>query len=118
MTTPIYRAPEQLDLIQGYQLTEKVDVWALGIVMFTLMFHRPPFEEGAKLSKLNGQIYFPVFPEYSRASIELVRSMLLPNPEQRPSAADVFKFTLEKSGNAHLSESMFQFNHDIVRSQF
>jgi len=54
MTTPIYRAPEQLDLYSGYMLNEKVDIWALGIVMFTLMYHRPPFEDGAKLSKLNG----------------------------------------------------------------
>lgn len=44
-TTPIYRAPEQIDLHMHFKINTKVDIWALGCVMFTLMFHKPPFDE-------------------------------------------------------------------------
>ena len=50
VTTPIYRAPEQLDLFKGYKINTKVDIWALGCIMFTLMYHKPPFEDGQKLA--------------------------------------------------------------------
>ena len=50
MTTPIYRAPEQLDLFSGFNINQKVDIWALGCITYTLMYHKPPFEEGQKLS--------------------------------------------------------------------
>ena len=50
MTTPIYRAPEQIDLFAGHKINQKADIWALGCVMYTLMFHKPAFEDGQKLS--------------------------------------------------------------------
>ena len=50
VTTPLYRAPEQLDLFKGYRINQKVDIWALGCIMYTLMYHRPPFDEGQKLA--------------------------------------------------------------------
>ena len=50
MTTPIYRAPEQIDLFAGHKINQKVDIWALGCIMYTLMFHKPAFEDGQKLS--------------------------------------------------------------------
>lgn len=50
VTTPIYRAPEQLDLFKGYKINPKVDIWALGCIMFTLMYHKASFEDGQKLA--------------------------------------------------------------------
>ena len=50
VTTPIMRAPEQLDLFKGYPLTDKIDIWALACIMYTLMYHKSPFEPGQKLA--------------------------------------------------------------------
>ena len=48
-TTPLYRAPEQLDLFLGYPIDERVDVWALGCLLYTLMFFKSPFNESEPL---------------------------------------------------------------------
>ncbi len=40
--TPNYIAPEVLEARDGYSY--EVDVWAVGIIMYTLAFGRPPFE--------------------------------------------------------------------------
>ncbi|CAM9710724.1 unnamed protein product, partial [Ascophyllum nodosum] len=39
------RAPEQVDFSRGYIISEKVDIWALGVLLFRLAFFRSPFEE-------------------------------------------------------------------------
>jgi len=65
MTTPIYRAPEQIDLFKGYKINHQVDIWALGCIMYTLMYHKPPFLEGEKLSQINGSFQIPRLPVYS-----------------------------------------------------
>lgn len=44
-TTPAYRSPEQVDLFQGHVVSEKVDIWALGVVLFKLAFFQTPFED-------------------------------------------------------------------------
>ena len=43
-TTPMYRAPEFLDLYSGFIIGTKVDIFALGVMMFMLAFKKPPFE--------------------------------------------------------------------------
>ena len=42
-TTPLYRSPEQLDLYSGYEIGTKVDVFAVGVLMFMLCFKKQPF---------------------------------------------------------------------------
>lgn len=44
-TTAAYRSPEQVDLDQGHVLSEKVDIWALGVILFKLAFFQTPFED-------------------------------------------------------------------------
>ncbi|KAG5175499.1 kinase-like domain-containing protein, partial [Tribonema minus] len=44
-TTPAYRAPEQVDLHLGHVVSERVDVWALGVLLFKLAFGATPFED-------------------------------------------------------------------------
>ena len=65
ITTPLYRAPELIDSFKKEQLSEKVDVWALGCVMYTLMFHKPPFPEGNRLAQINASFTLPPYPVYS-----------------------------------------------------
>lgn len=44
-TTLMYRPPEMCDLYQGYTVDEKVDVWMLGCVLYTICFYVHPFIE-------------------------------------------------------------------------
>lgn len=44
-TTPAYRSPEQVDLFAGHVISEKVDIWALGVILFKLAFFQTPFED-------------------------------------------------------------------------
>lgn len=45
-TTPMYRPPEMCDPYLGYFVNEKVDVWMLGCVLYTLCYFIHPFVEG------------------------------------------------------------------------
>ena len=40
--TPDYLAPEIFDKINGYSF--EVDIWSIGIIVYTLLLGRPPFE--------------------------------------------------------------------------
>ena len=40
--TPNYLAPEIFDKINGYSF--EVDIWSIGIIIYTLIFGRPPFD--------------------------------------------------------------------------
>lgn len=42
-TTLMYRPPEMADLFLKYEVSEKVDVWMLGCVLYTLCFFIHPF---------------------------------------------------------------------------
>jgi serine/threonine protein kinase len=99
VTTPIYRAPEQLDLFKGYKINTKVDIWALGCIMFTLMYHKPPFEDGQKLAQINGKFRLQDSPAYSDDCISLLKAMLRANPDDRPTAQQIYDRTLKLCGN-------------------
>lgn len=43
-TTMAFRAPEQADLFRKQLINEKVDVWALGCMLYRLAFGMIPFE--------------------------------------------------------------------------
>jgi cyclin G-associated kinase len=58
-TTPMYRAPEQLDTWNNYQIGVKTDIWALGCILFCLCYKKHPFEDGAKLRIINGNYSIP-----------------------------------------------------------
>lgn len=58
-TTPMYRAPEQLDTWNNHHIGLKTDVWALGCILFCLCYKKHPFEDGAKLRIINGNYTIP-----------------------------------------------------------
>lgn len=58
-TTPMYRAPEQLDTWNNYPIGVKTDVWALGCILFCLCYKKHPYEDGAKLRIVNGNYSIP-----------------------------------------------------------
>ena len=74
-TTPVYRAPEQLDLYSGFPINEKVDIWALGCLLYTLMFFKSPFQPGEKLAQINANVKYPEN-KYSDGLMHLLKQML------------------------------------------
>lgn len=58
-TTPMYRAPEQLDTWNNFPIGVKTDVWALGCILFCLCYKKHPFEDAAKLRIINGNYIIP-----------------------------------------------------------
>lgn len=58
-TTPMYRAPEMLDLWSNYPIDERVDMWALGCLIFALNFGQHPFQDSNKLAITNANYSLP-----------------------------------------------------------
>ena len=42
-----------------------VDIWALGCILYTLMFFKSPFNPGEKLAQINANYRVPVNSNYS-----------------------------------------------------
>ncbi|KAI9145251.1 kinase-like domain-containing protein, partial [Paraphysoderma sedebokerense] len=83
-TTLQYRAPELCDLYQRKGMTEKVDIWALGVMLYKLCYYTTPFEEGGQLAILNARYTIPPTPVFSQKLLALIGAMLQDDPRKRP----------------------------------
>lgn len=81
-TTLQYRAPEMVDLYMHRRVDHRADIWAMGCLMFKLMFFEDAFEEST-LSILSGKIRIPESHGFSDDIIALLRSMLTSDPDMR-----------------------------------
>ena len=85
--TPNYIAPEILENKHGHSF--QVDIWSTGVVMYTLLFGRPPYESKDVKSTykriLKNDFKFPDHVSVSDAAKDLICRMLQTNPEKRPS---------------------------------
>ncbi|KAJ3027347.1 UNVERIFIED_CONTAM: Cell cycle serine/threonine-protein kinase cdc5/MSD2 [Siphonaria sp. JEL0065] len=99
--TPNYIAPEVLFGAQTGHSFE-VDMWALGVVMYTQLIGKPPFQtknvkEIYKKIKEN-QYEFPSSHPISKNAQSVIESLLNDDPEMRPTVEEVLShpfFTLE-----------------------
>ena len=81
-TTPMYRAPEQLDLWNNYQIGVKTDVWALGCILFCLCYKKHPYEDGAKLRIINGNYTIPSDSRFS-CFADIIKGCFVVDPSGR-----------------------------------
>ncbi len=42
-TTMMYRPPEMIDKYKGWPISNKVDIWMLGCIVYTMCYGRHPF---------------------------------------------------------------------------
>lgn len=90
LTTPSYRAPELVDLYSKRLVSEQVDVWALGCVLFALAFGKHAFgEDASPLAILSAKVVLPADPYYSDEFKLLIFWLLEGDPNIRPRIGDV-----------------------------
>lgn len=89
-TTPAYRAPEMWDLYRKEMINEKVDIWALGCLLFRICYFKSAFDGESKLQVLNGNYRIPELPKYSTPIVDLIRDMLQSSPDARPDITQVW----------------------------
>ncbi|OZJ04910.1 hypothetical protein BZG36_02517 [Bifiguratus adelaidae] len=90
--TPNYMAPEILfDSQNGHSY--EVDIWSLGIILYTMLVGRPPFatEDTKEICrKIKENDYeFPSSPPVSSAARDLVRQLLNTLPDARPTISEI-----------------------------
>lgn len=90
--TPNYIAPE---VLQGGEAghSYQVDIWSLGVVLYTWIIGKPPFETSdvkTTYKRIRDSIYY--FPDRVKVSDEakdLIKRMLQKNPDERPSLEEI-----------------------------
>ncbi|KAF5445828.1 hypothetical protein F2P56_031514 [Juglans regia] len=103
-TTPAYRAPEMWDLFRRELINEKVDIWALGCLLFRICYFKNAFDGESKLQILNGNYRVPELPKYSSAVTDLISDMLQASPDDRPDITQVwFRVNEQLPANLHKS---------------
>lgn len=104
-TTPAYRPPEMWDLFRKELINEKVDIWALGCLLFRISYFKSAFDGESKLQILNGNYRIPELPKYSSSVTDLIRDMLQASPDDRPDITQVW-FRVNEQLPANLQKSL------------
>ena len=89
--TPNYIAPEILEGKTGHSY--EVDIWSLGVIIYTLIIGKPPFEtnnvkETYKRIKM-GNYSFPENAVISEPAKDLIQSILVLDPHKRPKLDEI-----------------------------
>ncbi|KRW99450.1 Protein kinase-like domain [Pseudocohnilembus persalinus] len=90
--TPNYIAPEILDDKSGHSYP--VDIWSLGVIIYTLLIGKPPFETSDVKTTYNKirkcQYGFPEHAKIEDNAKELITSILVLDPSKRPNIDQIF----------------------------
>ena len=70
-------------------ISEKVDIWALGCLLYTLAFFTQPFQEGGNLQILSGSYDVPENHSFSKYVTALIKRLLTVDPTVRPDIRQV-----------------------------
>ncbi len=100
--TPNYIAPEVIDGKQGHSY--EVDIWSLGVIIYTLLIGKPPFETSdvkTTYRKIKMNAYsFPDHIIISEAARNLITKILNLDPSKRPSLDEIMEHPFLHTGNA------------------
>ncbi|EGR33763.1 protein kinase domain protein, partial [Ichthyophthirius multifiliis] len=91
--TPNYIAPEILEGKEGHSY--EVDIWSLGVIIYTLLIGKPPFETKdvkTTYKKIRQNNYcFPEHIQISENAKSLIQIILNLNPLKRPSMYEILQ---------------------------
>ncbi len=94
-----YMSPEQVGFVHGEEnvVMLETDIWALGCILYTMCFGKPPF---AHVTSTQSRLYAihdsePQFPEKSPL-VEVIQMCLQKNPHDRPSVQDLQKLQVPR----------------------
>nr|XP_002129344.2 serine/threonine-protein kinase 16-like [Ciona intestinalis] len=85
-----FRAPELFQVPIHSTIDEKVDIWSLGCVLYSLMYLEGPFDQvwlkkdSVALAVQNKNLHFPNNDKYSPELKQLVRTLMEVEPTKRP----------------------------------
>ncbi|CAM9360144.1 unnamed protein product [Chrysoparadoxa australica] len=98
--TPNYIAPEILDGKAGHSY--QVDIWSVGVILYTMLVGRPPYESRDVKStyrRILSNVYsFPDGVTVCAAGRDLIGRMLQTKPEMRPSLEEIFNHPFIRNG--------------------
>ena len=101
--TPNYISPEVIDAGMGGHSYE-VDIWSIGIIIYTLLVGKPPFETNdIKLTYKNIKSVVFSFPEtavISKSAVNLIKRILVREPKDRPSFEEILRDDFFNQGAA------------------
>lgn len=102
-TNPGFRAPEMADPWGKHRISEKVDLWALGVLVYYMMYMQLPFKPNNMALTGNPKVKFPssAAGRYTPSLCNVIEHLLEPDPEKR---WDVFALT-----------NFLRFDEDISR---
>ena len=100
--TPNYIAPEILDGKTGHSY--EVDIWSLGVIIYTLIIGKPPFETRDvkttyKRIKMNAYS-FPETAIISEAAKNLISQILVTDPAKRPTLDQILTHDFFNQGTS------------------
>ena len=98
--TRYYMAPE---VVEQKSYTLKADIWPIGVIMYQLLLGELPFKgvEGVLEEKIKNVNYkFPDDAIISNAAKDLIKQILVYDPEQRPSLYQILEHDFFKIGDS------------------
>mmetsp|Transcript_19962 Transcript_19962/g.36952 ORF Transcript_19962/g.36952 Transcript_19962/m.36952 type:complete len:585 (+) Transcript_19962:4188-5942(+) len=100
--TPNYIAPEVLDGKSGHSY--EVDIWSIGVILYTLLVGKPPFETSdvkTTYRRIRMNAYsFPDNVQLSEQAKSLITRILILEPQRRPSLDDLLAHEFFHQGNS------------------
>ncbi|XP_049279547.1 ovarian-specific serine/threonine-protein kinase Lok isoform X1 [Anopheles funestus] len=97
--TPLYVAPEVLQTGGRGSYTRKVDIWSLGVVLFTMLSGTLPFSDDygspavEQIKRANFQMRHTVWKKVSPLAKKLIYEILSVNPNSRPTIEQLLRST-------------------------
>lgn len=127
--TPGYLAPELLrasmyENAEGY--SKEVDLWACGVIMFTLLVGFPPFWHRKQMVMLRNimegkyEFFSPEWDDITESPKDLIRKFLIVDPKQRITATEALQHDFFKivttQGRKFDAKKTFQFYALCIRA--
>ena len=90
--TIYYMAPE---IFKGKGYSFEVDIWAIGIIMYKLILGELPFygnnKKNTEYKIMKGELKFPENSITSKAAKDLIKKILVKNPNERPTLNQILQ---------------------------